>query len=163
MSDSKKLDMSDFMPEGWEGRYPPCQIRMAADGELWGEGRRMVHAGIMELIYESMHYEDEIYFLEVDGKRCQLEVDDTFYVVTAVSETEGGLQIALNDGSSEALDPATAWVGQNDVMYCRVKDGSMDARFKRQAYYQLAEWIDEDGDGFVLKVGGVGHPLQQRE
>ena len=163
MGDSKKLDLSDFLPEGWEGRYPPCQIRMDADGELWGEGRRMVHAGIIELIYESVHYEDEIYFLEVDGKRCQLEVDDTFYVVTAVSEADGGLRIDLNDGSSEALDPAAVWVGQNDVMYCQVKGGAMAARFKRQAYYQLAEWIEEEGDSFVLNVGGVTHPVNQRQ
>lgn len=162
MTDEPKLDLQQFMPPGWQGKYPPCQIRMDSDGQLWGEGRPMIHKGIIELIYESVHFDDGVYFLELDGKRCQLEVDDTFYVVTGVGQGEAGLTVVLNDGSTEALDPASLWVGAGDVMYCQVKGGSLPARFKRQAYYQLAEWIQEDGDGFALVVDGQRYELAVR-
>lgn len=162
MSDDKKLDLSHFMPPGWKGKYPPCQIQVDADGDLYGEGRPMIHPGIIELIYESVHKEDDFYYLEVDGKRCQLEVEDTFYVVTSVAEADGGLKVSLTDGSSEDLDPTSLWVGEGDVIYCLVKGGEHPARLRRQAYYQLAAWIAEDGEGFALDFGGRRYPLERK-
>jgi hypothetical protein len=39
------------------------------------------------------------------------------------------------------------------------------ARFSRPAYYQLAQWIDEDPDagGFCLNVGGKNYPIRMEE
>lgn len=162
MADEPKLDLKHFMPPGWQGKYPPCQIRMDTEGKLWGEGRPMIHPGIIELVHQSVHFEDGIYYLELDGKRCQLEVDDTFYVVTGVAPEDQGLAVSLNDGSTETLDPASLWVGDADVMYCQVKGGALPARFTRQAYYQVAQWIEEDGEGFALVLGGRRYPLVVR-
>jgi len=39
------------------------------------------------------------------------------------------------------------------------------ARFSRPAYYQLAQWIDEDPGtgGFSLRVGGRRFPIRMEE
>lgn len=153
-------DLGSFMPEGWEGKFPPCQIQVDAEGKLWHDQAPMIHPKIIQLIYDSVHLDqDDVYYLEIDGKRCQLEVADTFHVVAAARVESDAVALTLNDGTAEDLDPTTLSVGGGDVLYCRVKDGAFPARFSRAAYYQLAEHIGEDGDGFALSVGGKSYPV----
>lgn len=157
-------DLGAYIPEGWTGKLPPCQIQVDADGKMWHDGAPMIHPKIVALIYDSVHLdEDGVYFLEVDGKRCQLEVADTFHVVNGVSLQGGTAMLTLNDGRSEPLDPATLAVGRDDVLYCRVKGGGFPARFSRAAYYQLAERIVEQAGGFALELGGRRHPIAMAE
>ncbi|MFH1035777.1 MAG: hypothetical protein V1806_14810 [Pseudomonadota bacterium] len=159
MSDAP-LDLSTFMPPGWQGKLPPCQIQVNAQGELSHNGAPMIHPGILELIYESVHHEDGIYLLRVGQQSCQLEVEDTFFVVQGASLSDGQVLLALNGGASEPLDPESLWIGPQEVLYCRVKGGAFPARFLRQAYYQVAELIEEDGEGFALALGGRRYPLR---
>ncbi|MCA1905406.1 MAG: hypothetical protein LDL11_02295 [Desulfarculus sp.] len=152
-------DLSAFMPAGWSGKLPPCLIQVNPEGELSTNGAPLIHPGILELIFASVHLEDGIYLLRVGNQQCQLEVADTFFVVRSVSLGPEGASLTLNDGSSELLDPATVWLGENGVLYCQVKAGAFPARFNRQAYYQIAQAIVESGDGFVLRLGGRDHAI----
>lgn len=156
-----KPDLSAFMPEGWTGKYPPCQIQVSPDGEMSSQGRPMVHPTIIKLIYDSVRLEDGHYVVTIDGQTCELEVADTFFVVKRVEFTGDGAAITINDSSREPLDPATLSLGDNDIVYCKVKDGAFPARFSRSAYYQLAEKIVEDGEGFAFELGGKSWPLIQ--
>ena len=47
MDELDKPDLSAFMPEGWTGKYPPCQIQVSPDGEMSSQGRPMVHPTII--------------------------------------------------------------------------------------------------------------------
>ena len=152
-------DLSKYIPEGWQGIYPPCQIQVSPEGEMSSQGRPMVHPTIIQLIYDSVRLQDGHYVVTIDGKSCELEVADTFFVVNRVVFAEGDAFITLNDGSSEALDPASLHMGDNELIYCTVKQGAFPARFLRQAYYQLAEKIVEQGEGFALDLGGRKWPL----
>ena len=158
----KTPDLSAFIPPGWEGKLPPCQIQVNTQGELYHNGAPLIHPGILELIYQAVRYQDGVYLLEMDGKRCQLEVADTFWVVRSLDRRGDTLLLTLNDGNQEELDPSSLWIGPQDVIYCRVK-GGLPARFTRQAYYQLAAFIEEDGDGFALRLGERSYPLTHGE
>jgi hypothetical protein len=59
----------------------------------------------------------------------------------------------LSDATEERLDPATLSIGQENVLYCKVK-GEFPARFLRPAYYQLMEALVETEDGYAVKIGG---------
>ena len=152
-------DLASFIPPGWQGKLPPCLIQVNAEGELSHHGAPLIHPGILELIYQSVHLEDGVYLLRVGQQSCQLEVEDTFFVVRGAQAHGGQVLLTLNDGSSEPLDPASLWIGPQEVLYCRVKAGAFPARFLRQAYYQIAQLIVEDGDGFALALGGQRYPL----
>jgi hypothetical protein len=85
-------------------------------------------------------------------QRCYLEVEDTPLVVTAVFHKEnagehGKEEILLSlkhlEGT-QSLNPASLWVGDDNVLYCKVMEERIPARFLRPAYYQLAEFIHED-------------------
>jgi len=45
-------------------------------------------------------------------------------------------------------------VGEGNVLYCSVKNGTFPARFSRTSYYQLAEFIEqeEEGNGFFISL-----------
>jgi len=158
MSDAPP-DLSKYMPEGWTGKYPPCQIQVSPEGEMSSQGKPMVHPTIIQLIHDSVRLEDGHYVVTIDNQTCELEVADTFHVVSRVEFEGESAVITLNDGASEALDPATLRMGDNELIYCTVKNGAFPARFLRQAYYQLAERIVEHGDGFALELGGERWPL----
>jgi hypothetical protein len=97
-------------------------------------------------------------------QRCYLEVEDTPLVITGVlhtAEREGDkpeqLLLAIKHlETRESLDPESLWIGEQNVLYCRVMEGEIPARFLRPAYYQLAEFIQEDKEQnrFYLSLGG---------
>lgn len=162
MADDAPKDLSAFMPEGWTGKLPPCLIQVDKEGAMSHDGAPMIHPGIIEMIYESVYYEDGDYFLKVGEQRCQLEVEDTFHVIQRAEFTPDGVRILVNDGGSETLDPATLWLSDEGVLYCTIKGGAFPARFLRQAYYQITQGLVEHGDGFALEINGVRHPLRGR-
>ena len=151
---SQKPDLSAFMPPGWKGKLPPCQIQVNPDGELSHNGAPLIHPGILEMIYDSVHLEEGRYVLRMDGRACELEVADTFFVVKSLEEKDGNLFIILNSGATEELDPASLWINEDNIMYCLVKKGAFPARFLRSAYYQLAQMVQERNGGFVLVLKG---------
>ncbi len=153
------LDLEKFMPKDWQGKYPPCQIQVNTEGELSHNGAPLVHPKVLEEVFASVCLEDGRYLLRVDGKTCELEVADTFFVVRRVDVAGGVLKVRLNDDTWEEVPPAGVWLGQNQMLYCRVKGGAFPARFARPAYYQLAQYIQPEGDGFALVVDGRHHPL----
>lgn len=152
-------DLASFIPPGWQGKLPPCLIQVNEEGELSHDGAPLIHPGILELIYQSVHYEDGIYLLRIGQQSCQLEVADTFHVVRRAQAEAEGLLLTLNDGSRETLAPQTLRLGDNGVLYCQVRGGAFPARFGRQAYYQAAEHIEERGQGFALVLNGQEYPL----
>jgi len=159
---SAKVDLSEFMPEGWEGKYPPCQIQVDAEGELSHNGAPLVHPKVLAEVFAAVALEDGRYILRMDGKTCELEVADTFFTVRRVADTEQGLELVLNDGSRELLAPDGVWLGDNQMFYCTVKDGRFPARFSRPAYYQLAQWVEPQDQGYALVTQQGRHRLEQK-
>lgn len=154
-------DLSKFMPEGWKGVAPPCQIQVDAEGELSHEGAPIVHPKVREEIFSSVCLEDGHYLLRSDGKTCELEVADTFYTIKSVDDKGAALTLTLNDGSTEPLNPNTVWMADNQMLYCQVKEGAFPARFARPAYYQLAGYVEPEGEGFALVIAEKRHVLKK--
>ncbi|RLB20203.1 MAG: hypothetical protein DRG71_10075, partial [Deltaproteobacteria bacterium] len=71
--------------------------------------------------------------------------------------------IHLSDGTKEELEPETLFVGNEDVLYCKVKGGKFPARFLRPAYYQLAEHIREEEGQFYLFLGKEKYSIKYSE
>ena len=94
-------------------------------------------------------------------------VEDTPFVVWRV-HLENGQEGApsrfilwLSDDSREDLAPETVFVGNENVLYCRIKNGAFPARFSRAAYYQLGAHIEEDDRGYYIPLNGMKHFIQQ--
>ena len=146
---------------------PPCMIFVAKDGKWYHEGAEISHRSIFLWLIQNLEKDEQgQYIVHLNNQKCVLEVEDTPLVVQRVDWSaaeeagEGKLVLTLNDERQEVLDPASLWLSRENVLYCLVKGGHIPARFLRAAYYQIANYIDEDEDGtFFLLLNGRKYPI----
>ena len=140
------------------------KISFRRDGNWYSDEERIDNPRIALLFSRSIRRSpDGTYYLQVAEERAAISVEDTPYVVKSIEgDAPGGFTIVLNDDEREPLDPATLEVGNDNVLYCRVKGGAERARFLRNAYYHLSPGFEADErGGFALTMRGQRYPLRQ--
>ena len=132
------------------------KISFRRDGRWYSDDEPINNARIARLFSQCLRQNDDgRWIVAMADERAFVEIEDTPWVVTSVTgSADDGFTLHLNDGSAEALDPATLTVGATDVPYVAVKGGRYRARVLRPAYYQLAPAIEERGGRFALVTGG---------
>ena len=139
-----------------------ADIVIQKDGNWYYRGKEIIHPEILDLFKSSLTQPEEgKYVLEIGSDRAEVSVEDTPYFICRVdlqNKEDGASEylIDIDDGAREILDPQTLSISTENVMYCRIRNGGFTARFLRRAYYQLAEFIEEDeGSGrFYLPQSG---------
>jgi hypothetical protein len=149
---------------------PRSDIRIDKDGVWFYRGQEMFRREIVNLFYEHLKQDDlGEYLIDLGEDRCYVDVEDAPFVVRSVQTgpVERGtspacLLLSLSDDTLEPLDPETLRIGEDNVMYCRVKCGIFKTRFSRAAYYQLAERIvyDAVSDRYELHIDHQRYILQ---
>jgi hypothetical protein len=130
-------------------------IRFGRDGRWYADQEPISNPRISALF--SRHVtrgDDGAYWLVIGDERARVEVEDTPFVVARVDgEPASGFRVGLNDDSSEALDADSLRIGEDDVLYCNVKEGRYPARFLRSAQAELLTHARAEGATFVLPLG----------
>jgi uncharacterized protein len=152
-----------------ESDMPPCLIYIDKEGRWYHEGAEMIHREFIRLFYDNMELDSRgRYVIDWKGQRCYVEVEDTAFVVRRVVRQEKGdengnerLILSLSDDTQEELMPDTLYVGRDNVLYCSVKDRVFPARFTRAAYYQLAEYVEEENGTYYLPLNGLRNKISQ--
>lgn len=171
------MDLPDFPApsKNAEGIYP-SDISVDVEGDWFYKGNKIIRDDILELFLNCIRLSsDNRFLIEWNRNLCSLEVADTPFVIARVDriksdKKEGNIEeeivLSLRHLSTkETLDPSTLYVGKENVLYCRIRGGQFPARFSRPAYYQLAEWIQEDPESgdFYLGLNGIRNPIKMRE
>lgn len=155
-----------------ENKPQVCDIRIDKEGVWFFRGAEMFRREIVNFFYQNLRQDDNgRYIIELENDSCYIDVDDTAYIVKSVfreARNDNGREeiiLLLSDGTTESLDPATLWIGEDNVLYCRVRNLTFDARFSRAGYYQLAESIsyNEEKDLFYILLNGNEYNLVKRE
>jgi hypothetical protein len=134
------------------------------------EGHEVTHPGVLRNLFANLRVDADGHYLQVGPGRIPVEVDDAPFVVTRVdgpgARVEASIpwQVHLTDGTVEALDPGSVWIGPHEAPYCRVKEGRFHARFSVAAWLQLARVVEEEPESGspVLVVGARRLPLPRR-
>ncbi len=133
------------------------KISFRRDGNWYSDDERIDNPRIALLFSQSIRRNpDGSYYLQVAEERASITIEDTPYVVKAVEDDElGGFMIILNDESREELSAEALEVGDDNVLYTRVKGGEYRARFLRSAYYHLSDRFESDEHGhFFITLRG---------
>ncbi len=139
---------------------PPCEITIKTDGKWYHKGAEIIRKDIIKFFYEHMDLDEKgRYVISWRNERCVVDVEDTAFFVQAVEKIDSSFILHLSDETQEKLDPNTLYIGERNVLYCRVKGGRFPARFLRPAYYQIANYIEEDKDGYFLYSEGKKYYL----
>lgn len=148
---------------------PPCLIFIDKEGRWFHQGVEMIHRETIHLFYQHMSVDSQgRYIITLEGERCYVEVEDTPFIVRrarftdSVPADQSRYLLSLNDGTEENLSPDTLMVGKGNVLYCRVKAHSFPARFDRQAYYQLARYIEEREGVYFLPLNGKEYLIRYK-
>lgn len=115
-------------------------IVLDREGRFWHDGE-LVERGALSLAlarWIARHPDDGRLILTNGYDWCYFRAEDAPYFVEALRVEPGGPVLALSDESEEPLDPATLSLGDDGVVYARVKGGGFEARFTRHAQTQLA-------------------------
>ena len=149
---------------------PPCLIFIDKEGRWYHQGAEMIRREFIRLFYQNMELDSGgRYLINWADKRCYVEVEDTAFVVRRISYEEGNqdrgprIELSLSDDTKEALMPDSLCVGRENVLYCKVKSGFFPARFNRAAYYQLAEYIEEEGKTYFLPLNGRKYVIRAQD
>ena len=135
-------------------------LRIDVEGEWFDDNVQVTHPGILANLRANLRQDPQGYFVQT-RVRVPVRVEDVPWLVTRLERRGDRLHAFLNDGTEEAVDPATFRIGPGDVPYCGVKDGAFEARLSRAATFQLwglAEYDEASGRG-ALRVGGREYPL----
>ena len=147
-------------------------IRIDKDGVWYYKGAHMFRKEILCVFFEHLKIDEcGKYLIELGEERCYLDVEDTAFIVAAVYKTQlpdngrAQIDILLSDDSCEKLEMQSLHVGRDNVLYCRVKEGKFTARFSRNSYYQLAEFIEqsENGNHFFINLNGEKYLINNNQ
>lgn len=140
------------------------------EGDWFNEGIPLSREDIVQFFLEHVQeLPDGSYAIVWGGSRCGLRAADTPFVVSRVDSTggsdpgAGSILLKLKHlPELVVLDAGTLVSAANSVLYCRIREGRRRARFSRPAYYQLAQWIEEDAStgGFCLRIGEKQFPIR---
>ncbi|MFZ1982176.1 MAG: hypothetical protein WAU61_12780 [Smithella sp.] len=148
------------------------EIKIDKDGIWYYNGAHMFRKEILSIFFQSLRIDEcGRYLIELGPERCYLHVEDTAFVVAAVYKTKlpgngrEHIDILLNDDSCEKLETNSLYTGGDNVLYCRVKEGGFTARFSRNSYYQLAEFIEqsENGANFFINLNGEKYFIKSNQ
>lgn len=145
------------------------EIKIDKDGIWYYNGAHMFRKEILNVFFQNLRIDEcGRYLIELGTERCYLDVEDTAFVVAAVYKTKlpgnclEQIDILLNDDSCEKLEMNSIYTGRDNVLYCRVKEGKFTARFSRNSYYQIAEFIElsENGVDYFINLNGEKNFIQ---
>jgi uncharacterized protein len=144
---------------------PYLKLRIDKEGRWFQNGAEITHPEIYRTFNQMLvKTSDGGYQVKMGREVCAVEVEDAPFVVKTVTQDDDSrIFIELNDGSQEIFDPRNLWIGDRNVPYSRVKNGSFHARFSRPAYYQLTKHIVSDADGkeFFFLLGEERIPIRR--
>jgi|LNFM01.1.fsa_nt_gb hypothetical protein len=132
------------------------QIRIDREGRFWHEGERIDHSGLARAFAQWVVWDEasQRYQLRNSMDWCWITVDDApLVVVSAHLDDDGEVLLSLSDGTVERLALETLRIDREDVPYCTVRGGTVDARFLQAAAFSLLEHAEPDGDQWALVLG----------
>lgn len=150
------------------GHVSSIDIRIAADGQWFHEGRPFRRLSLVKLFASVLRKQEQEYFLLTPAEKLKIQVDDAPFVANLVEVIEQDQQSAivfttnLDDrivvGDDHPIRVEVDSQTQTPRPYVHYRDG-LDALISRNVFFELANLATEtirDGK-LYLTVSSLGH------
>ncbi len=172
LADIRSSETSIAARRDWNPGYQgEIDIRIAADGSWYHEGRRFQRDSLVKLFAGILRRERDDYFLVTPAEKLRIEVEDAPFVATLVEQIEDRGQQAIvfttNIGERVVADRDHPIRVEVDVQtgeprpYVHLHDG-LEALISRSAFFDLANLAEErerDGSSY-LYVTSLGQAFE---
>ena len=145
------------------------EIFIDKEGNWFHNGEKFTNERIISFFSKSVNITaDGEYVIHYGNYTYPIKVEDTPYFVTGVIFDGFGcferIFLNLSSGETEELNCNTLYTKKNNALYCRIKNGTMPAEFKRSPSFNILERLEEDESGnFYLRLCGQVLQLNMRE
>lgn len=152
-------------------------FRISRDGTWFHQGSPIGRQAMVRLFSTILSRDgDGSYWLKTPVEKCRIEVEDVPFTIIAMrvrdlEDTGRTLCLKTNVNEWISVDGDHPLSLRKDaetgdlIPYVRVRDG-LDARFSRSTYYELVEWLLEEGKTFDglrgIESAGQFFPLDLR-
>ncbi|MFQ5786832.1 MAG: hypothetical protein ACE5H1_02530 [Thermodesulfobacteriota bacterium] len=143
-------------------RFRP-RIFIDKEGRWFQDGIPVLHK--WTYLYNNRHLRRDKkgrYYIEEGMGRIYAIVEDTPFIVKMIDKRTDGFYLILNDETEEKLELNNLKMSKENIPYTKVKGGEFDARFTRQAYYELTKFLRHDNGKFYLELDDNKHYLEQK-
>jgi len=142
-------------------------IRLDAMGRFWHDDALVTHERFQKSLLRWLDLlPNGQSILRLDETRyAYLEVEDAHLLVRSVQWEGNNVMLVSNDESRQELVYDSVWQNADHRLYCKVRN--LRALFSTQAYFQLAEGMEERSDEkgndyFVLCANGQEYPIAKQ-
>jgi hypothetical protein len=136
------------------------EILIDKEGVWYHNGEKFTNEKILSFFGRSVNITAEgEYVIHYGEYTYPIKVEDAPYFVTGVTFSGFGnfekVTLNLSSGETEELDCNTLYCKKNNALYCRIKNRTMPAKFKRSPSFHILERLEEGSDGkFHLRLCG---------
>lgn len=153
------VEIDETLPEVVKGflrrGYQLEDIFLDARGRWHHQGEAFENEKIIALFSRSVGRTDGgTWVLEVPPYTYPIRVEDTGFFVEQIDLSASPARVYLSDETREDFDLSTLTYEPEGRLYCTVKGGRFRARFKKPAYYAIADCFVEREDEIWAEVGG---------
>ena len=130
------------------------EIRLDERGRWTHEGLQFENPRIERLFSRSVgRTPGGTWILTIGRFTYPIVVEDTGYFVERVQWDESPPIIHLSDETTEKLALNSLNYQPGGRLYCSIKEGRFQARFKRGAYHSIMDYLSDEDGQVVLTVG----------
>ncbi len=135
--------------------------KIDSEGHLWIENSEISDPVTLKFFMKHLEIlHDGSFQVLCMGEINHVTVEDVPYVIQNLSVHPQQIELCFPGDYREILDPRTLWVGMNNVLYCKVRNGAFTARFNRKSYWEITRQIQQDSLGnFYLSLGGLCYEI----
>ena len=172
LSDIQSVAVTQALRRQWQpAQLGEIDIRIAANGDWYHEGRRFQRAAMVKLFAGILRREDDAYYLVTPAEKLAIQVEDAPFIATLVENIEDGDSPAIvfttNIGERIVLDHDHGLRIDVDAdtgtprPYLQLHDG-LEALISRSAFYDLLNMaFEKDSDaGACLAVVSMGQEFE---
>jgi len=164
LSDINQAETQSEKRQQWQPKHiGSIDIRIAADGSWFHEGRPFQRMSLVKLFASVLRKEGDAYFLLTPAEKLEIQVEDAPFVATLVETQDSAIIFTTNLGDRLVVDaehPVRVEIDPQTQIprpYVHYRDG-LDALVSRSAFFDLinlAEERERDGKHY-LTVSSMG-------
>jgi hypothetical protein len=136
------------------------EILIDKEGVWFHNGEKFINEKIINFFNKSINITaDGEYVIHYSNFTYPIKVEDVPFFITGVTYTGFGnfekVILNISSGETEELNCFTLFCKANNALYCKVRNGTIPAKFKRSPSFSILERLEEDEKGkFYVRLCG---------
>ena len=158
--ESQLSEIPDYIKDLIESGGQIDEIFIDKEGTWYHNGEKFINERIIDFFNKSINITAEgQYVIHYSNYTYPIKVEDVPYFITGVTYSGFGdfekVTLNISSGETEELDVNTLFCKSNNALYCKIKNRTMPAKFKRSPSFGILERLEEDEKGrFYVRLCG---------